>query len=161
MPWWLWSEGNEQKLINWNKEKMRISFFFFFFFLEDLMWHWDQVNEIEIERPFTSWGTRMVCGTLRLVLFWETFSLDRMRKNDLLSITSPRPERDHSPCLQCETCVFSCFPVSSYLPFPLFPLFLIFFFLPVTDWVLEEATSQSMQCVVTYPVRYRFDSSQR
>lgn len=84
----------------------------------------------------------MVYGTIRLVLFWEAFSLDQMRENDLVCITSPKPDIGRDPHLQCETCVLvSTFLVFSYLPFPSLP-FIYLLFLPITDCVLQETMSQ-------------------
>lgn len=75
----------------------------------------------------------MVYGAIRLVLFWEAFTLDQIREHDLFCIMSPKLEIGHDPHLQCETCVLvSSFLVFFFLfflicPFPLFSLFLILF----------------------------------
>lgn len=55
----------------------------------------------------------MVYGAIRLVLFWEAFTLDQIREHDLFCIMSPKLEIGHDPHLQCETCVL----VSSFLVF--------------------------------------------
>lgn len=83
---------------------------------EGLIWHWDCMNEIHVERHFISQYTRIVWGVIRLVLLWKELLLDQNRANDFVFIVSPQPEICHGH-LQCEICIL----LFIFLSFPFFP----------------------------------------
>lgn len=119
------SEWTKADLLKWVKKRMRISWFFprgLNVTLRSGEWNRNGKALYFLRHQDGLWYPE-ACVIL------ETFSPDRMRKNDLLSITSPKPERDHSPCLQCEICVLSPFSPGSYFPFPSLPFIYYFLFL--------------------------------